>query len=147
MVPGRPKRLAFVIHGTPEIVGFSVDPDEHLVQVPPPLRQIPVRRNALLPDLGCEHRSEQIPPSPDGFMADVDPAFVKKTFDLPQRQRDADINHHRQVENLGRRLEITERISLQQRLWQAHHQPKLVSPDIALGRLPWQNLPRLLLKK
>ena len=32
------KHFAFVIHGTPEVMCLTVDPDEHLIQVPSLLR-------------------------------------------------------------------------------------------------------------
>jgi hypothetical protein len=79
----RLQNLALVVNCSPEIVGFAVDPDENLIQMPAPMRPIPVSRNALLPDLRCEHRSEPIPPNPDGFVADVDPAFVEQILHLP----------------------------------------------------------------
>ena len=30
------EHLAFVIHGLPEIVGFAIDPDENLIEIPAP---------------------------------------------------------------------------------------------------------------
>ena len=38
---------------------------------------------------------------PHRLMADIDPSFMKQVLDLPQRQGEADIHHHRQAENLG----------------------------------------------
>jgi len=42
----------------------------------------------------------------DGFTA-----LVKQAFDLPQQQRIADVHHHREADDFGRSLEITEWIS------------------------------------
>ena len=42
-------------------------------------------------------------------MADVDAALVEKVFDIAQREREPDVQHHRQADDLGRRLEIAER--------------------------------------
>ena len=36
----------------------------------------------LLADLGGEYRAEPVPPETDGFVADVDPAFVQKILDI-----------------------------------------------------------------
>lgn len=36
---------------------------------------------------------------------------MEKVIDIVQRQREADIHRHRQTDDLGRRLEIAERIS------------------------------------
>ena len=70
-------------------------------RLPAPLRPIPVNRNALLPDLGCEHRPEPVPPDAYCLVADIDAVFVEKILDLPQRQREADIHHRRQPDDLG----------------------------------------------
>ncbi len=32
-------------------------------------------------------------------MADVDPAFVKEIFDIPQRKRKSNVEHHRQADD------------------------------------------------
>ena len=44
-------------------------------------------------------------------MADIDPALMEKVFDIPKRQRKPDIHHHRKLDDLGRRLEVAERIA------------------------------------
>jgi hypothetical protein len=66
--------------------------------------------DAALPDLGGEHRTEAMPPKPDGLMADLDAALVQKVLDVPQREREPDIEHHRQSDDLGAGLEPFERI-------------------------------------
>ena len=64
-------------------------------------------------------------------MADIDAAFVEQIFDLPQRKRKPDIHHHRQADDLGGRLEISEWISHRRMLRNAPHRLKPVSPDTA----------------
>jgi hypothetical protein len=59
-------------------------------------------------------------------MADVDAALMQKVFDLPQRQRIADIHHHRQANYLRRRVETAEGI------W---HRPKLRNGIAKLKRI------------
>lgn len=44
-------------------------------------------------------------------MGDVDAAFVEQVFYVPQRKGKADVHHHRKADDLGRRLEILERIT------------------------------------
>ena len=78
------EHLALMIHRTPEIVCFAVDPDEDLVQVPAPLRKRPMM-NAPYSDLCSDQRSEPVPPETYSFMADVDAALEQQAFDLPQR--------------------------------------------------------------
>ena len=50
------------------------------------------------------------------LMADIDPTFMEQILDLSQRKRKTDIHHHRQADDLGRHLEISE--------W-VFHPPKL----------------------
>ena len=63
-----------MINRTPKIVRLTIDPDEHLVQVPAPLGKQPMMY-ALFPDLRGEHRTEPVPPEPDGFMANINVMF------------------------------------------------------------------------
>ena len=44
------------------------------------------------------------------------PRSNSKILDLPQRQRIADIHHHREADHLGRTVEITEGIAHRRRL-------------------------------
>ena len=100
-----------MIYGAPEVMRLSIDPDEHLVQVPTPLRKRPMMK-ASLPDRGRKHRTEAIPPEPYCLVADVDAPLEQNILNLSQRQRIADIHHHREADHLGRAVEITEGLSL-----------------------------------
>ena len=103
------EHLTFVIEGTPEVVHLSVDPYEHLIKMPTPVRPVaPVY--APPPDLASEHRSKPIPPVPHRLVADVDATFEQNVFNLAQRQRIADIQHHSEANDLARTVEITEGI-------------------------------------
>jgi len=89
-----------MIDGPPQVVPLSVDLHEHLVQVPTPLaRAHPL--DPALPDLRSKHRPEPVPPEPDGLVADLDPALVKKVLDVPKREREPHSEHHRQANDLG----------------------------------------------
>ncbi len=72
--------------------------------------------NTAFPDLGGKQRTKAVPPVPHGLMADVDSALEQKIFDLSQRQRVADIQHHSAADDLRRAIEITEGIVHQWRL-------------------------------
>jgi len=52
-------------------------------------------------------------------MADVDAPFMKQILDVPQRQRKPHIQHHRQADDFGRRLEVFE--------WGAFRHPETLS--------------------
>ena len=104
------KHLAFVIHRSPEIMRLAIDPDENFVEMPAPLRKRAMM-NASFPDRGGEHRTEPVPPVPNRLVADVDAPLKQEILDLSQRQRIADIHHHREADHLGRAVEITEWIA------------------------------------
>src|SRR5665648_8440 len=109
------KHLTFVIYRTPEIMHLSIDPDEHLVQVPAPWRKRPMMK-ASFSDRGRKHRTEPVPPGPNRLVADVDAPLEQNILNLPQRQRIADIHHHHEADHLGRAVEITEGIAHRRRL-------------------------------
>ena len=46
-----------------------------------------------------------VPPEPYSRVADVNPALVQRVFDFAQRQREANIQHHGQADDLGAGLE------------------------------------------
>jgi hypothetical protein len=43
-------------------------------------------------------------------VADIDAAFDQKVFNLTERQGIADVHHHRETDDLGRTVEISEGI-------------------------------------
>jgi hypothetical protein len=66
--------------------------------------------NAPFPDLRGEHRTEPVPPEANRPVANVDAALEQQVLDLTERQRIADIHHHREADNFGRAVEIGEGI-------------------------------------
>jgi len=93
---------------TPEIVRLDIALHEDLIQVPPALRIVPMILNMLLSDLRGKHGTEPVPQGTHRLVTDVDPAFMKKVLELPQRQRKVDVHHHCKPDDLGRRLEVAE---------------------------------------
>ena len=91
--------------------------------------------NPALPDLSRKHRTEPVPPETHRLVADVDASFEKKILDLAQRQRVADIHHHRQANDLVRRVEIAERIFHPPKLRTTPLRIKAVCFDSAYWRL------------
>ena len=55
-------------------------------------------------------------PEPHRLVADVDATFEQQVLDLAQRQRITDVHHHREADDLGRAVEITEGIVHRRRL-------------------------------
>ena len=86
---------------------------------------------ARLPDLAGEHRTEATPPVPHRLVTDVEAPLEEQIFDLPQRQRIADVHHHREADHLGRAVETTERIAHRRRLGMSPAQLKPIYSDNA----------------
>ncbi len=101
------KHLAFVIDSPPQIMCVAIDLHEHLVEVPSPTAGLhPL--NPTLPDLGGKHRAEPMPPVSDRLVADIDAPFVQQILYVPERQREPDVQHHRQADDLWARFEVLE---------------------------------------
>ena len=61
----------------------------------------------------CQTNANQSPlPLPDRFVADLDAPLVQEILDIAQRQREADVEHHRQANDLGARFEVAKRGAL-----------------------------------
>jgi hypothetical protein len=90
------KYVAMLINGSPEVVQFASDADEHLVQEPPVSRLWP----ALLEELGVALPEAQAPPA-DGLIADDNAPRGQDQFDFPQAQAEAVIQPDRLVDDYG----------------------------------------------
>ena len=102
---------------------FAIDPDEHLIKMPAPVRPVaPVY--PPLPDLRGKHRAKAVPPVPHDLMANVDAPFEQKIFDLSQRQGTTNIQHHSAADDLRRAVEIAEGIVHRRRLGDLNSQLK-----------------------
>ena len=99
-----------MIDGPPEIACLTVDPNEGLVQVPPPLDMLP--SDLLLPvaKLSCNDGSEAVPPEPDGLVADIDPTLMQQIFDLAQPLREPHAEQDRRADHRRRAIEIAKRV-------------------------------------
>ena len=64
------------------------------------------RLYALGTDIGGKLWAEPVPSVPHRPVADFDPARVRSVFDISKRQREPDVEHHWQANDLGARLEI-----------------------------------------
>ena len=95
----------------PEIMRFSVDLHEHLIQVPLPLGDLTQVVGSADADLSGKYWPETIYPSPNAFVTDIHAALMEQIFDIPKRERKADIHHHRELDDLGRCFEVAEQIS------------------------------------
>lgn len=80
-----------MIDGSPEVMDFAINLHEDLVEMPSGLDARAHAINPSLAHLGSEHRAKAVPPDPHCLMADLDAAFVKTFFDIPQRKQTADV--------------------------------------------------------
>jgi hypothetical protein len=62
--------------------------------------------NPFPADLSGKYWAKSIPPKPNRLVADADTAFVQQILHISKRQRETDIHHHRQTDDLGARLEV-----------------------------------------
>jgi len=57
--------------------------------------------NAPLSDFRGKRRPESVPPEPNDLVADINATLEQQVFDLPERQRIVDIQHHREADYGG----------------------------------------------
>ncbi len=97
-----------MIDSPPKIVPLAIDLHENLVEVSLAFRECTKLLDPFASNLRSKHWAEPVPPESDGFVADIDPAFVQQIFDIPQRKRKSDIKHHGQADDLGTGFEVLE---------------------------------------
>jgi hypothetical protein len=93
--------LALMVDGAPQIAGLAGNRHEHLVHVPAPLRDLTQIAGSAFSDHACEQASKAIDPKPDALMADIDTALMEQILDVAQREREADVHHHRELDDFG----------------------------------------------
>ena len=122
------EHFALLVDRSPQVMHLAVDLHIHLVEVSLPMTEAPHPADPLASHVRSEHWAQPAPPVPHGLMADVDPALCQQVFHIAQAQRKADVHHHYQPDNIGRRVEIAERAVRFHWLW-------------AFGRPALQQLP------
>ena len=96
-----------LINGSPEIVQFAADADEHLIEKPfvSGLWPAPLERLGVGP-------SEAQAPRADALVADHDTARGQDQLDFPQAQAEAVIQPDRLIDDFGRKAEATVRVGV-----------------------------------
>ncbi len=77
------KHLTLVIYGAPQVVGFTVDLYELLVQMPLQVRMTAKVLNPFSSNLRGKHRAEPVPPKPHRLVANINTALVQQILDVP----------------------------------------------------------------
>ncbi len=103
------QHLTFVINGPPKIMPLAIYLHKDLVHVPLPFGERARLLNTLPPYLSSKHRAKPVPPISDSFVAHVDASLVQQIFDIPKRERETDVQHHRKADDLGTGFEVFER--------------------------------------
>ncbi|CAM3247759.1 hypothetical protein SPAN111604_12980 [Sphingomonas antarctica] len=72
-----------MIDGAPEVVGFSVNVHEHLIEVPAPQTKAAHSAHSLTTNVGGKHRPEPVPPEPVRLMSNINAALEQQILDIP----------------------------------------------------------------
>jgi hypothetical protein len=102
------QHFTFVIDSAPKVVRHSVDLHVDLIQVPLPVAMHAHRLDTFYPALGSEHRAKSVPPILHSLMVNLDAALVQEIRYVAQRERETDVEHHRQVDDLRAGFEVAE---------------------------------------
>ena len=105
--------LTLMIDRSPQVVAFTVDPHENLVQVPTPLW--PCAQSVRSVFCGFRRRvSDQIVATRTARTRGSHRYLVRasQVLHVPQRERKPDVKHHRRTDDLGAGLEVLERVAL-----------------------------------
>ncbi len=97
-----------MINSPPEVVPLAIHLHENLVYMPLPFRERAQLLNTLPSDLSSKQRAKPVPPISDSFVAHVDASLVQQIFDIPKRERESDVQHHGQADDLGTGFEVFE---------------------------------------
>ncbi len=89
--------LSLAVHGAPEPEPLASNPDNHLVQMPDRARPC-----SAPPELASETRTELQHPAPDRLVRDVQPALGEKVLDIPEAEREPEIQPDGVSDDLGR---------------------------------------------
>jgi hypothetical protein len=101
------QHLVFLIDSAQKVVRHPVN--LHVDFVLPPMAMQVHCFDTLSPDLGGEHRAEPVPPVLHSLVADLDAALAQEVLNVAKRQREADVEHHRQTDDLRAGLEVAKR--------------------------------------
>ncbi len=95
------QHLAFMINGPPKIIPLAIHLNKNLIHVPLSFGACSQWLNTLPSDLSSKHWAKPVPPIPDSFVAHVDASLMQQIFDVPKRERETDVQHNRQADDLG----------------------------------------------
>ena len=102
------ENFALVVDCPPKVMRLAIDLHKHLIKVPTPAAGLHTLGPALS-DFGSELGAKSMPPVPNGLVANIDAAFMQQIFHIAERQREPDVQHHRQADDLWARFEIAKR--------------------------------------
>src|SRR5580692_11419760 len=89
--------LAFGVDGPPKIEHTAIDSQIDLVEVPSRMRF-----QATLSQVGRDHRSEMIHPTPNGLVGHRHSAFRRQVLDVTQAEGEPEVEPYRLINDLRR---------------------------------------------
>lgn len=89
--------LTFVINGAPHEYAFSVDADDHLIEMPDG-----TRARTRSPDIARNGFAELFGPAADRLVGDIDTPLGQDLFNIPQAEGEPIIQPYRLADHLGR---------------------------------------------
>lgn len=89
-----------MIDSTLETVRLAGNLHVHLIEVPPPVHDLPKPLRSALLVFPRQERSEPVPPIPHRLVVDVDASLIEQILDVPQGEREADVHHNHQADDL-----------------------------------------------
>jgi hypothetical protein len=99
-----------MIDGTPKVMSLAIDLHKYLIEMPLPIWMIGSWVHPFLAYFFGEDRAKPVPPIANGFVTNIDAAFMEQVFYIAKRKRKSDIHHHGKADNLGWCLEIVKGI-------------------------------------
>ena len=119
---------------------LAVDLHGNLVQVPLLIRVCTHFLVKFGADFSGKNRAKSIPPAPQSFVADVDPALVQQVLDIAERKWKSNIHHDRQADDLGAAMKVLEGVCFrhQKRLGNRPARLKQIYSDKADWSGSWQ---------
>jgi hypothetical protein len=87
---------AVLVHGAPEIVLHSLDPDEHLIHVPLVPRSWPAAAQAI-----CECLAKLLAPPTNRLIRDDNATFSQKQLNITQTEAEHVVQPHSMADDLG----------------------------------------------
>ena len=90
-----------MVDRAPQVYHLAIELHAHLVEMPSPVPEPAHVVDPPATDLAGKHRPKPVPPQAHGLVAKIVAALEKQVLDVPQRQREPDVQHYHLTDQLG----------------------------------------------